>query len=245
MALYGRVFIENLQRVCPERVILLASQRYAAHPEIQELHIDNVLVKNLVYCKVCKKLIATNKKGLYNIGRHSLTHGLNSPFSKSTRSFLQPSEDTRSDPKVVISGFSGPTSGLRAKLGNQPHDPKMPKNEGNKRSYSESESSNDDELVIKKINDYHFDEDDNKVADVIFEGRKYETRIPFEDVEKYNKNNKKVRYDITDPHVAHYISDIIAVEKFSKKMRKKQERKVERETRIANRASREYKRKRH
>ena len=93
----------------------------------------------------------------------------------------------------------------------------MPKNEGNKRSYSDSESTDDDELVIKKINDYHFDEDDNKVADVIFEGRKYETRIPFEDVEKYNKYNKKVRYDITDPHVAQYISDIIAVEKLIRK----------------------------
>ena len=245
MALYGRVFIENLQRICPERVTLVSSQRYGAHPEIQELLIDNEVVKNLVYCKVCKKLIATNKKGLYNIVRHSLTHGLSTPISNSTRSFLHPYEDTTTDPKVVITGLTGPTTGVRARLVDQPDEPKMPQNERKHRRYSESEWSNDDELVIKRINDYHFDEDGNKVAGVVFEGRKYETRIPFEDVEKYNKNNKKVRYDITDPHVAHYISDIIAVEKFSKKMRKKQERKVERETRIANRASREYKRKRH
>ena len=105
--------------------------------------------------------------------------------------------------------------------------------------------SNEEELVIKRINDYHFDEDGNKVADVVFEGRKYETRISFDDVEKYNKNNKKVRYDISDSHVAHYLPDIIGVEEFSKRMRKKQERKVERETRRANHTSREYKRKRH
>ena len=120
MALYGKVFIENLQRICPERVTLVSSQRYGAHPEIQELLIDNEVVKNLVYCKVCKKLIATNKKGLYNIVRHSLTHRLSasprSAINTNTSSFLQPSEHTRSDPKVVISGFTGPTSGLRARL---------------------------------------------------------------------------------------------------------------------------------
>ena len=168
-----------------KRIEFKESYTFFNHSYIRDVYLDNVLIRNFVYCTLCKKFIKQSQRGRFNIEQHCLKHrDAKSPSNVNNNCNLN------SSPTVKILAHNNLLDEEILKVANNESNTIMKNNDTNKISRR---------WVIRDILNIEFDENGNKVATVFFKGEPRARIIPIDDIPKYNPNHIKCDNDFTIP----------------------------------------------
>ncbi|KAF0152980.1 MAG: hypothetical protein FD188_3389, partial [Ignavibacteria bacterium] len=139
-----------------KRIEFKESYRFFNHTYIRDVYLDNVLIRNFVYCILCKKILKQSQRGRFNIDRHCLKHQVdNTPTNVNNNSNVNSSQNEK------ILSHDNLLDEEILKVKNNESNTIMKNNDINKISR---------QWVIRDILNIDFDENGNKVATVFFKG---------------------------------------------------------------------------